>query len=146
MVQPTVATVGVVIFKNDDPESVCLVEHLAGAKHMTGAYGLPAGRIEPGETPIDAAVREMQEETGLVTTPFDMIFLKQYSAEIEQKDGMKKMSYDVYVCRKYTGSLRGSEETRPQWVKVKDFTKIDRFLPNVKNAVEEAQQIIETRK
>ncbi|MDP3957045.1 MAG: NUDIX hydrolase [bacterium] len=144
--QKTIATVGVVVFKNDDPESVCLVEHLAGAHHMTGTYGLPAGKIELGETPLNAAVREMREETGLVATSEDMLFLKRYFAEIEQKDGVKKFSWDVFVCREYSGDFKESEETKPQWVRLEDFVKINRFLPNVKNAVEEAQQIIEIRK
>ncbi len=33
----------------------------------TGQWSLPAGAIEPGETPAHAAVREVREETGLVT-------------------------------------------------------------------------------
>jgi len=31
-----------------------------------GGWSLPAGMIEPGETPAEAIVREVQEETGLV--------------------------------------------------------------------------------
>ncbi len=33
-------------------------------------YACPAGRIDPGETPSEAAVREMREETGLVFTEY----------------------------------------------------------------------------
>jgi len=33
------------------------------------AWSLPAGMIEPGESPSTAIVREVQEETGLVITP-----------------------------------------------------------------------------
>ena len=34
-------------------------------------YEFPAGLVEPGETMPDAAIREMQEETGLTFTPVD---------------------------------------------------------------------------
>jgi 8-oxo-dGTP pyrophosphatase MutT (NUDIX family) len=33
-----------------------------------GQYSLPGGRIDPGETPIAAALREMHEEVGLLCT------------------------------------------------------------------------------
>ena len=53
-----VPTVSVVAF--DDRERVLLVRHAEGNDWTT-----PGGMIEPYETPSDAAVREMWEETGL---------------------------------------------------------------------------------
>ncbi|MGB8647705.1 MAG: NUDIX hydrolase [Anaerolineae bacterium] len=37
---------------------------------------LPGGGIEPGETPEQAVVREMQEELNLQVTPLDRLFIE----------------------------------------------------------------------
>jgi len=34
-----------------------------------GRWGLPAGFVEPGETPAEAVAREVHEETGLIVRP-----------------------------------------------------------------------------
>jgi 8-oxo-dGTP pyrophosphatase MutT (NUDIX family) len=47
-----------------DGEFVLLLRHA----HKTNGnkYGVPAGKIDPGETPLEAMQREIREETGLV--------------------------------------------------------------------------------
>ncbi|MFJ1550688.1 NUDIX hydrolase [Streptomyces sp. NPDC088246] len=37
------------------------------------SWQFPAGKIEPGEAPEEAAVRETQEETGLLVTPTSLL-------------------------------------------------------------------------
>ncbi|KZY30462.1 hypothetical protein A3731_05095 [Roseovarius sp. HI0049] len=38
-----------------------------------GQYALPGGRLDPGETPLEAAIRETREELGLTLTEADLI-------------------------------------------------------------------------
>ncbi len=37
-------------------------------KHKSGSWVFPKGHIEPGETPLEAALREVEEEGGVVAT------------------------------------------------------------------------------
>lgn len=53
--------VGAIVF--DEAGRILLVQR--GHEPAKGLWSLPGGRVEPGETPVDAVVREVAEETGL---------------------------------------------------------------------------------
>lgn len=56
-----VVAVGVVCFRGED--EVLLIRR--GTPPRLGEWSLPGGRIEPGERAVDAALRELREETGV---------------------------------------------------------------------------------
>lgn len=45
--------------------SILLTQRTAHLRDHAGQISLPGGRLEPGETPLDAALRESEEEIGL---------------------------------------------------------------------------------
>jgi len=55
-----VPAVGIVCLRGD---SVLLIRR--GTPPRQGEWSLPGGRIEPGERAMDAALRELREETGV---------------------------------------------------------------------------------
>lgn len=60
---------GVVIVVRRDDGHLLAFER----KEPRGAWQLPQGGIDPGETPVDAAWRELGEETGLDSTHVRMV-------------------------------------------------------------------------
>lgn len=62
---------GIVIYPiwREDPEKIVMIRQY---RYPVGdyLYELPAGLVDPGETPEEAAVREMKEETGLDFTVY----------------------------------------------------------------------------
>ena len=50
-------------------DGMILLLHRNDEKSEGNTWGVPAGKVDPGETPVVAMLREIREETGLVMDP-----------------------------------------------------------------------------
>src|ERR1700679_3783252 len=55
--------------------ALLLTQRAAGLRAHRGQWALPGGRCDEGETPVAAALRELQEELGLELGPDDVLGL-----------------------------------------------------------------------
>lgn len=137
-----VDSVGIVVFKDG---KVLLVREEEGSKKLTGMYGIPAGKVDPGETRTQTAKRELEEETGLVAELPDVKEFpgNYFEAELPQKDVPSRyFLWTVFKVDKFWGKLRPSDATTPDWYSMEEVEAFDRegkLLPNnlaaIKNSI-----------
>ncbi len=81
-------------------------------------YEIPAGRIDPGEVPIEAAAREAFEETGWRPGPLEPLM------QFHPSNGSSDQVFHIFVARgaTYVGEPSDpSEADRIEWMAVSDL-------------------------
>lgn len=64
------AAIAITIVARDDGEAAfVLTRRASGMRNHAGQMALPGGRLDPGETPVIAALRELEEEVNAVVGP-----------------------------------------------------------------------------
>jgi len=89
---------------------------LGRKKHGLGVgnfVGL-GGKLEPGESAVDAAVREVFEEAVVVVAASDLEPRGLLSYFFPHRESWSQES-SVFVCRSWRGEPRGSDELDPEW-------------------------------
>ncbi len=67
------SSVLLLLFMENNEINACLIKRPAHMKHHAGQIGLPGGRIETGETAIETAMRETQEEIGITSDQIEIL-------------------------------------------------------------------------
>src|ERR1700686_1317144 len=96
-----------------DPDGRVLLAERPAGKHLAGLWEFPGGKVQPGETPEAALIRELAEEPGInvwasCLAPFT--FASHAYPEFH-------LLMPLYVCRKWSGIVVAQEGQRLAWVR-----------------------------
>ena len=103
-----------------DRDGRVLIAQRPEGKSMAGLWEFPGGKIEGGETPEQALIRELYEELGIETWSScraPLTFASHRYTEFH-------LLMPLFVCRKWDGIPKSKEGQNLKWVyvnKLKDF-------------------------
>ncbi|PPF80641.1 NUDIX hydrolase [Subtercola sp. Z020] len=98
-----------------------------GAGRLVG----PGGKVEPGESAIEAIVREVQEETGIRVAPGDLREVGFLDYEFPHRRAWSQQS-TVFTATRWEGEPIASEELAPRWIAV-DAIPFERMWDDAKH-------------
>ncbi len=110
-----------------DPDGRVLLARRPDGKHMAGKWEFPGGKIEPGETPEAALIREIEEELGINTK---QSCLAPVSFASHQYDTFHLVLL-LYICRRWQGRPEPREGGELAWVRPSQLRRYEMPPANV---------------
>lgn len=101
-----------------DRDGRVLLAQRPEGKSMAGLWEFPGGKVEGGETPEAALVRELHEELGIETWNSCLAPLTFASHTYEDFH----LLMPLFACRKWNGIVQPKEGQTLKWVYPKDFS------------------------
>jgi 8-oxo-dGTP diphosphatase len=99
-----------------DPQGRVLITRRAPQTHQGGLWEFPGGKVEPGETIVDALARELKEELGvtvLISEPF---------MTLDHDYGDQCVCLAVHRVTSWRGEPSGMEGQPLAWQQPKNLT------------------------
>ena len=96
-----------------DAQGRVLIAQRPPGKSFAGLWEFPGGKLEAGESPEAALVRELDEELGIAVEPASLAPLTFASHSYESFH----LLMPVFVCRNWQGAPRPREHTALEWVR-----------------------------
>ena len=96
-----------------DPDGRILLAQRPEGKALAGLWEFPGGKVDPGERPEQALIRELQEELGIDT---EASCLAPLSFASHSYDDFHLLM-PLWVCRKWEGIAQPREGQALKWVR-----------------------------
>jgi 8-oxo-dGTP diphosphatase len=94
-----------------DPDGRVLLAERPAGKHLAGTWEFPGGKVQPGETPEGALIRELQEELGI---DVDAACLAPFTFASHDYETFHLLM-PLYLCRKWKGVPHAREGQVLAW-------------------------------
>lgn len=111
-----------------DREGRVLLAQRPEGKSLAGLWEFPGGKVEPGESPEAALIRELREELGIETKASCLAPLTFASHSYEHFH----LLMPLFACRRWDGIASGQEGQNLAWVRpdrLKDYPMPPADLP-----------------
>ena len=96
-----------------DTDGRVLIGQRPEGKHMAGMWEFPGGKVESGERPEEALVRELREELGIDVTE---ACLSPFVFTSHAYDSFHILM-PLYLCRRWSGVVERREHAALTWVR-----------------------------
>ena len=100
-----------------DPEGRVLMAERPEGKELAGLWEFPGGKVEDGERPEDALVRELGEELGIRV---DAGALRPFAFASHGYERFHLLM-PLYICRAWQGEVSAMEGQRIAWTRIADL-------------------------
>jgi 8-oxo-dGTP diphosphatase len=100
-----------------DADGRVLLQQRAPGRAMAGLWEFPGGKVEPGELPEAALVRELREELGIEADPA----LLSPAAFASADNGGRHMLLLLYLCRQWRGEPRPLDAAGFKWLRPREM-------------------------
>lgn len=104
-----------------DADGRVLIQQRPPGKPMAGLWEFPGGKIDPGETPEAALIRELDEELGISVEQACLA----PAAFASEALGDRHLLLLLYACRKWQGTPEPRHATALRWVRPHELYGID---------------------
>lgn len=103
-----------------DGDDRILITQRPPGKAMAGLWEFPGGKLEPGETPENALVRELREEVGLTVAAED---LEPFTFASHTYDDFHLLM-PLYTCRRWQGIVELIDVSAARFVTAGELSEV----------------------